>query len=114
MEQVMPWKALLAEIEPHYPRSGCVGQPPYLIETMLRILLLQQWCPLSDTGMEEALHEIASMRGGMVGFMPDAEGSMDHRLPRRSTLAFACEGRPDQSPVSTECVGAVAFAGEGR
>jgi len=32
------------------------------METMLRIHLLQQWYALSDPGMEEALHEIASMR----------------------------------------------------
>ncbi|KQR13326.1 IS5 family transposase [Xanthomonas sp. Leaf148] len=62
MEQVVPWKALLAQIEPHYPRSGRVGRPPYSMETMLRIHLLQQWYALSGPGMEEALHEIASMR----------------------------------------------------
>lgn len=62
MERVVPWKALLAQIEPHYPRSGRVGRPPYAMETMLRIHLLQQWYALSDPGMEEALHEIASMR----------------------------------------------------
>ncbi len=62
MEQVVPWKALLGQIEPHYPRSGRVGRPPYAMETMLRIHLLQQWYALSDPGMEEALHEIASMR----------------------------------------------------
>ncbi len=32
------------------------------METMLRIHLLQQWYALSDPGVEEALHEIASMR----------------------------------------------------
>lgn len=62
MEQVVPWEALLAHIGPHYPRSGRVGRPPYSMETMLRIHLLQQWYALSDPGMEEALHEIASMR----------------------------------------------------
>jgi IS5 family transposase len=62
MEQVVPWNALLVQIEPHYPRSGRVGRPPYSMETMLRIHLLQQWYALNDPGMEEALHEIASMR----------------------------------------------------
>ena len=62
MEQVIPWKSLLALIEPHYPRSGRRGRPPYALATMLRIHLLQQWYALSDPGMEEALHEIASMR----------------------------------------------------
>ncbi|MGE8399893.1 MAG: hypothetical protein ACN6NZ_08135, partial [Burkholderiales bacterium] len=34
MEQVVPWKALLAQLEPHYPCSGRVGRPPYSMETM--------------------------------------------------------------------------------
>ncbi|MFG6086127.1 IS5 family transposase [Stenotrophomonas indicatrix] len=62
MEQVVPWKALLTQIEPHYPRSGRVGRPPYAMGEMLRIHLLQQWYTLSDPSMEDALHEIASMR----------------------------------------------------
>jgi IS5 family transposase len=62
MEQVVPWNSLLAQIEVHYPRSGRVGRQPYSMETMLRIHLLQQRYALSDPGMEEALHEIASMR----------------------------------------------------
>jgi len=61
MEQVVPWKALLAQIEPHYPKAGR-GRHPYALETMLRIHLLQQWYALSDPAMEEALYEIASMR----------------------------------------------------
>lgn len=58
MEQVVPWKALLAHIEPRYPRSGRVGRPPYAMDTMRRIHLLQQWYALSDPAMEEALHAI--------------------------------------------------------
>jgi transposase, IS5 family len=61
MEQVVPWKVLLAQIEPHYPKAGR-GRHPYALETMLRIHLLQQWYALSDPAMEEALYEIASMR----------------------------------------------------
>lgn len=31
-------------IEPHYPKTSSKGgQPPYPLETTLRILLLQQW-----------------------------------------------------------------------
>ncbi len=62
MEQVVPWKSLLSLIESHYPTSGRRGRPPYALATMLRIHLLQQWYALSDPGMEDALHEIASMR----------------------------------------------------
>lgn len=62
MEQVVPWKALLALIEPHYPKAGGRGRPPYSLETMLRIHFLQQWYALSDPAMEESLYEIVSLR----------------------------------------------------
>lgn len=61
MERVIPWKALLNEIEPYYPKAG-KGRPPYALSTMLRIYFMQQWYGLSDPGMEETLYEIASMR----------------------------------------------------
>ncbi len=62
MEQVVPWKALLALIEPHYPTMGRPGRRPYALATMLRIHFLQQWYALSDPAMEEALHDTAVMR----------------------------------------------------
>ena len=63
MEAVVPWSALTDLIEPHYPRtSSKSGRPPYPLETMLRIHLLQQWYDLSDPAMEDALLEVASMR----------------------------------------------------
>ncbi|MET3145610.1 UNVERIFIED_ORG: IS5 family transposase [Xanthomonas axonopodis] len=62
MEQVVPWQQLLALIAPHYPLSGRPGRQPYALATMLRIHLLQQWYALSDPAMEEALHEIPTLR----------------------------------------------------
>ena len=62
MEQVVPWKALLALIEPHYPKSGRPGRQPYPLATMLRIHFLQQWYALSDPAMEEALVDTPVMR----------------------------------------------------
>ena len=61
MEQVVPWKALLAVISPHYPVAGR-GRRPYPLESMLRVHLMQNWFALSDPAMEEALYEIASLR----------------------------------------------------
>ena len=61
MDQVVPWDALLALIEPHYPKAGR-GRRPYPLATMLRLHLLQQWYALSDPAMEEALYEIAPLR----------------------------------------------------
>jgi IS5 family transposase len=62
MDQVVPWTALDALIEPHYPRSGRRGRPPIGHKTLLRIHFLQQWYALSDPAMEDALYEIESMR----------------------------------------------------
>jgi IS5 family transposase len=63
MESVVPWAALLALIEPHYPKASKKGgRPPYPLATMLRIHLLQQWYSLSDPAMEEALIETPTMR----------------------------------------------------
>ena len=61
MELVVPWKALLDLIEPHYPAAGR-GRRPYPLESMLRVHLMQNWFALSDPAMEEALYEIASLR----------------------------------------------------
>lgn len=62
MERAVPWDALLAVIEPHYPKAGRRGRQPMPLPTMLRIYFLQQWYALSDPGMEDSLYEIESMR----------------------------------------------------
>ena len=61
MDKVVPWSALLALVEPAYPKAGR-GRHPYPLETMLRIHLLQNWYGFSDPAMEEALYEIAPLR----------------------------------------------------
>lgn len=40
MDQVVPWKGLIALIEPHYPK-GEGGRPSYPLLAMLRVHLLQ-------------------------------------------------------------------------
>jgi IS5 family transposase len=63
MEAVVPWKLLIDLIEPHYPNTSSKGgRPPYRLETMLRVHLMQQWYDLSDPAMEDALIEVATMR----------------------------------------------------
>ena len=62
MEQAVPWEALLAVIDPFYPKAGRRGRQPMALSTMLRIYFMQQWYSLSDPGMEDALYEIESMR----------------------------------------------------
>jgi len=78
MEQVTPWSALLALIEPAYPKAGR-GRRPYPLETMLRIHLMQHWFGLSDPGMEEALYEIAPLR-------QFARLSLTRALPDETTI----------------------------
>jgi len=49
VEAVVPWQALINLIEPHYPKASKKGgRPAYLLATMLRVHLLQQWYSLSD------------------------------------------------------------------
>lgn len=83
MDQVVPWKALLSLIEPHYPKAGRPGRQPYALETMLRIHFLQQWYALSDPAMEEALYDTPVMRrfaqlGGLDG-IPDETTILNFR-----------------------------------
>ena len=61
MEIVVPWAALSALIEPHYP-SGERGRPPIGIDRMLRIYFLQQWFNMSDPQAEDSLYDSAAMR----------------------------------------------------
>jgi transposase, IS5 family len=62
MEAVIPWSALLALIEPFYPKAEN-GRPPHPMARMLRIYFMQQWFNLSDPAMEDALYDSESMRG---------------------------------------------------
>lgn len=61
MDRVIPWSQLLALIAPHAP-AGKTGRPPFALEVMLRIHLLQQFFGHSDPAMEEALHDIPLYR----------------------------------------------------
>lgn len=61
MEKVVPWRRLIALIEPYYPKAGN-GRPPVGLERMLRIYFLQAWFNLSDPAAEEALYDSATMR----------------------------------------------------
>jgi IS5 family transposase len=62
MERLVPWTALVALIEPHYPKSGRVGRPPIGVQRMLRMYFLQQWYSLSDEGLEDAIYDSQAMR----------------------------------------------------
>ena len=61
MDRVVPWRRLVALIEPHYG-DGASGRPPFGVERMLRIYFLQQWFNLSDPAVEESLYDSVAMR----------------------------------------------------
>ena len=61
MNRIIPWEALCAVVEPHYPKKGS-GRPPIGLERMLRIHFLQHWFNLADFACEEALYDSASLR----------------------------------------------------
>jgi IS5 family transposase len=61
MDRVVPWKGLIALIEPHYPK-GEGGRPVYPLMAMLRVHLLQNWFGYSDPAMEESLYETTILR----------------------------------------------------
>ena len=61
MNLVVPWRELVALIEPHAPVAR-TGRPAFALLTMLRIHFMQQWFGLSDPAMEEALHDVPLYR----------------------------------------------------
>jgi IS5 family transposase len=61
MNLVVPWRELVALIEPHAPVAR-TGRPAFAVLTMLRIHFMQQWFGLSDPAMEEALHDVPLYR----------------------------------------------------
>jgi IS5 family transposase len=63
MDKVVPWRPLIDLIEPFYPTTGSKGRrPTYVLETMLRIHLMQHWYALGDPAMEDALFQVPTMR----------------------------------------------------
>lgn len=58
---MVPWRGLVALIEPHYPK-GESGRPAYPLMAMLRVHLMQNWFGYSDPAMEEALYETTILR----------------------------------------------------
>lgn len=61
LQQVVPWRDLVALIAPCAP-EGRKGRPPFPVELLLRIHFMQQWFTLSDPAMEEELHDMPLFR----------------------------------------------------
>jgi len=63
IEAVTPWSALVAEIEPFYPKGEGRGRPPIGVQRMLRMYIAQQCFGLSDEGIEDAIYDSQAIRG---------------------------------------------------
>ncbi len=63
IEAVTPWLALVAEIEPFYPKGVGRGRPPIGVHRMLRMYIAQQCFGLSDEGIEDAIYDSQAIRG---------------------------------------------------
>ncbi len=100
INEVTPWSALVAEIEPFYPKGKGRGRPPIGLERMLRMYIAQQCFGLSDEGMEDAIYDSQAIRG-FVGIdlaresAPDATTLLkfrrlleDHKLTQRIFTAI--------------------------
>jgi IS5 family transposase len=62
IEAVTPWAALLAAIEPFYPKGEGRGRPPIGLEKMLRMYIAQQCFGLSDEAIEDAIYDSQAIR----------------------------------------------------
>ncbi|MDH1210546.1 IS5 family transposase [Pseudomonas chengduensis] len=95
MDQVVPWKGLIALIEPYYP-TGEGGRPSYPLMAMLRVHLMQNWFGYSDPTMEEALYETTILRqfaGLRLERIPDETTILNfRRLLEKNELAAGILG----------------------
>ncbi len=57
MEAVLPFSTLVKVMQPFY-----LQRPPYGLETMLRIHLMQNWWSLRDDAVEDALIDTGAIR----------------------------------------------------
>lgn len=95
MDQVVPWKGLIALIEPHYPK-GEGGRPAYPLMAILRVHLMQSWFGYSDPAMEESLYQTTILRqfaGLSLDRIPDETTILNfRRLLEKHDLAAGILG----------------------
>ncbi len=76
IEAITPWSALVAAIEPVYPKGDGRGRPPIGIARMLRMYVAQQCFGLSDEGIEDAIYDSQAIRN-FVGIDLNRESAPD-------------------------------------
>jgi IS5 family transposase len=82
MEATVPWESFIALIRPvYYKPTAKGGRPPFPLDLMLRIHLLQQWFTLSDPLMEEMLIDTAPCFRRFAGI-----DMIEGRIPDETTI----------------------------
>lgn len=61
LDELIPWQKLIQQLSKGYRKAG-PGRPPYPLDSMLRIHIMQLAYNLSDPEMEDYLYEVESMR----------------------------------------------------
>lgn len=61
LEELVPWQKLNQQLSKGHRKAG-PGRPPYPLDTLLRIHIMQLAYNLSDPEMEDYLYEVESMR----------------------------------------------------
>ena len=62
IEAVTPWSALVAAIDPFYPKNEGPGRPVIGLERMLRMYVVQNCFGFSDEGSEDAIYDSQAIR----------------------------------------------------
>lgn len=62
IEAVGPWEALVATIEPFYPKGEGLDRPPIGLARVLRMYVAQQCFGLSDEGAEDVIYDSQAIR----------------------------------------------------
>lgn len=76
IDAVTPWAALVAEVEPFYPKGEGRGRPPVGVARMLRMYVAQQCFGLSDEGIEDAIYDSQAIRA-FIGIDLNREAAPD-------------------------------------
>ena len=76
IDAVTPWPALIAQVEPYYPRGDSRGRPPMGLARMLRMYIAQQCFGLSDEGIEDAIYDSQAVRA-FIGIDLNREAAPD-------------------------------------
>ncbi len=88
IDRLLDWPAVGKVLDRIYASDE--GRPSYPLLTYVKLLLLQQWCGLSDLGLEQALNDRLSFR--RFAGLPLDEGVSDHSAIWRFRQALAAHG----------------------